>query len=1506
MTMPRKEQIKSVNTKHSPFSYTVTPGTAFTDILTATINPYLITDTPGGAQVDTPAFVFGTNTESFTILAGDSINITVDAGFPILVTFAGTDTTASTISSRINGTVGIPANFSRNLNGRVLLKSPTIGLTSQIVLSDGVPGTLTKLGMVAGTVTGATAPVRGVLTKSPDLYGGVVSLSTTDGKSLVTDCSGIQPILALVANEYLATPIVPGGHPIHGRLTQTTTGYRISYATYLPTRGSVVTDANNSTNPLYPHDFAVLDGTDSFTITIDGTPTVITFPAGPGLTTAQVADRINTLTSAVWMAGGSGLGRAEINGAGVSPFNMSGSDFFTISIDGNPNVNVVFSPADVTAANVAAVINAAIGVQGTASVITDAFSNQTIRIFSNNSNGRTSSIRLIVGQGFTGPSLALNKLGLAPGFYRGFSVANLYGNAEITISNPGRGSIYTLAISGTAQTLGRMGLAAGSFNGSDTSAEEFVSAPSLDWVTPVAFLANSLIQEVLEFGEILASGEATLEQFNQVSTGTNALSSGANESAYVGVSDLTVSPGLRDVGKPVIVGVNGQIPTTYLNTITVQNSKIFKKFIRGNIDVGEVLALVAKIIETPGTNGNALPKSGTFVIDVDPDNTFPAANGFFFRQGRDVNPLNIPFFIQRGGGGPSGANWRASGGYVGNPFAWGSDSNLFNFYDVNTIAAGGGGVIPLTTNTFARTVRVWEQESAGTSLLFNLQARETVTCGDGVNSFGDFNGPTALYQAIAYFTTQTTFNQGKIKLKAGTFTIDAINGTLTIPSNRSITIEGWGAFASVINVAAGVTNATLNAGFSSLHFKDLSVTKAASPFAIVGVAFGANVKVTDCIFSNVTIQLLDATYQLKDSFFSCNSATANRPIIEIVGNSGAIEGPYGAIGCTFNSGQNNAVLRVSAFSALTPLTKFRDILFEDCEMNLMSTTGGGDRMLGNPGVLDVNPNGSNSYLGTGCVIQNILYTNCRVRANTAAGAISTLVYYVPQGNGNSYTTGYRLDIARFEIDGGSWLAPSSNTFFNPFTLLQVAAATSSDGFFGSPMTRASEDGGVFLRDVLFGFDNFTSMTGVNQGKATLDCDDVLWNGVGDTAPTTFPPIDWSAWVINSKYIEIDNVKFVGMSQLGNSGDLAIKWERLYIDGITFSEYKTVGPGAPPLNRIRLRPLNVDDLDPAKRADNCVIKRVNLHGTILPGLGDWVTPLYGSFIGLDPNASAFSRSFNPKVTIDGLLVEKFIQGIFPNPHYVISLNGGATPNSIYTGSQDCYRNITIRNCEISNCGGLFIWNTLADGTNRNISNLVINDNQISGCANAVPLGAISIVCNNNTAPALLNSPIGWDNITIRGNRIQGCTTLGIEVKSNFWADATNNICSSVDISHNTVIANNGGAGFDQIYIGTTSVATNIIYAKQGIIGVCVGNDCSVGPFNGPGQIKLKMRDGAGAQVKYSLDGTGVTTFNIDATSITNTALLRGVYTNIYTATNPAKYEHANTSYMQLNVAILDNS
>jgi hypothetical protein len=1502
MARPRKEQLFSRNTRRSLFPLSVSAGATFSIVAAGTLNPFILTDTQGGAEEDVPAIAVGTTVEPYTIVAADAIIISVDGAAGITVTFGGPDTITSKVVARINGTAGIPANFASNSNGNLILRGPTTGIASTITLSDFVPGTLAKLGLVAGTITGANAATRGVLTKTPDIFGGIVPINLAEGQTLLTSLDEFLPVLRNSSiSSYI--PNIRGGYPVVGRIAAFGVAYRLNYFAKLPTRGQVITGDSS---------FALLDATDSFTIMVNTAISTllftVTFPAPPYLTAAAVADRINDLYRIVANTTAGNPAAASISGKESQPFDITASDGFSISFDGAASIGITFLGTENTAALVAARVNALIGASGTATVVNDGDSNLSVTITSNNTNGRTSSVEII------GETSTTRKLGLPTGKFHGFFCADVYGTGSVRILSPSRGPGSSVTIGGiNPTTLTRMGLTAGVYAGSSTQAYESVALPeptSFGVVFPASpYTIECLIPEVLEFGEIRADYDTILTSFEDSEDGDSTVY-GHNfrfdpaESEPTNVVNSFRSG--KDSGKHALVTDSGTIDTNFLRPSFTYANKFFKKFLRtasGSFEKGDVSHLVANIIETPGTNGNPLAKSSTFVIDVDPDNTFPAANGLFFRQGRDVNPLNIPFFVQRGGGGPSGANWRASGGYVGNPFAWGSDSNLFNFYDVNTIAAGGAGVIPLT-NAFARTVRVWEKESVGTSLLFNLQARDTVTCGDGVSSFGDFNGADALYQAMAYFTSSTTFSQGKIKLKAGTFTLDAINGTLTVPLNRSITIEGWGAIASIISVGVGLATATANVGFSVLQFKDVSITKAAAPFSIMQSSFGAGIKFEDCIVQNVAVQVVDGFYTVESSIFLCNSLTADKPILEIIGSAGGILGPFKATNSTFRSGQNNSVLRVSSANAAVPLTKIRGVLFEDCEMHLMSTTGAAT-MVGNPGVLSVLPNGSNSYLGTGCIITDILYKNCAVRANSAAGAISILVYYVPQGNGLSYASGERLDIARFEIDGGSWLAPSSSTTFNPFTLLQPALATTTDGLLGSPLGRASEDGGIFLRNVLFGFDNFTSITGVNQGKATTDCNDILWDGPGDAAPALAS--EWAAWVLNSRYIDIQDIKFVGMSQLGNSGDLFIKYDKLVIDGISFNEYKQGGPGVAPLFRIKFRSAITDPSD-YNSSQHAIVKNVILNGK--DATTGWCTAAFGSFVHIDPNSAGVVGglpviSARGRVVIDGLIIEGFLLGPFGGPYFpalspAITLNGGATTGSLYTGSVAGYRNITVRNCEISNCGSALVYVSLSDAQFRYISSLVFENNRVIGCAGG------GIVVSSGAEATAGNGYVGWDNVTVSNNYIASCSSFGINISQDFWRYDFLTLSSTVTVVNNTVINNNGSATANQMYIGCRGLAGNVFATnasakRNGPNGILMGNNCALGDALTPGGIQLN---------RWRADGTAVNGLPVTSeigSGGSDLVLLRGSYTDIDdTTVSPNIYRWDDLKYMVFNTALLNSA
>lgn len=78
----------------------------------------------------------GANYPPFSIVAGDTLNISIDTNPPILVTFLAGQTTTSAVVAQINGTPGIPANFAMdNGDGRIRLTSPTIGPPSSIFLN---------------------------------------------------------------------------------------------------------------------------------------------------------------------------------------------------------------------------------------------------------------------------------------------------------------------------------------------------------------------------------------------------------------------------------------------------------------------------------------------------------------------------------------------------------------------------------------------------------------------------------------------------------------------------------------------------------------------------------------------------------------------------------------------------------------------------------------------------------------------------------------------------------------------------------------------------------------------------------------------------------------------------------------------------------------------------------------------------------------------------------------------------------------------------------------------------------------------------------------------------------------------------------------------------------------------------------------------------------------------------------------------------------------------------
>ena len=194
MVQPRKEQVKNLKTRHSRVVYFPVAGESYTEILDANMYSQVISDTPGGAQEDVQAVIVSISPEPYsTIVAGDSITIKVDdpvaTNLPVTVTFITGDISASRIAAQINTALGFDAAL--NDGGTLVLFSTLTGEDGYITIAEVTPGTLTKLGLTAETVTGVEAPNRGIITREVTiepvggsdsiLRGGFIPLRSGDG-----------------------------------------------------------------------------------------------------------------------------------------------------------------------------------------------------------------------------------------------------------------------------------------------------------------------------------------------------------------------------------------------------------------------------------------------------------------------------------------------------------------------------------------------------------------------------------------------------------------------------------------------------------------------------------------------------------------------------------------------------------------------------------------------------------------------------------------------------------------------------------------------------------------------------------------------------------------------------------------------------------------------------------------------------------------------------------------------------------------------------------------------------------------------------------------------------------------------------------------------------------------------------------------------------------------------------------------------------------------------------
>lgn len=488
----------------------------------------------------------------------------------------------------------------------------------------------------------------------------------------------------------------------------------------------------------------------------------------------------------------------------------------------------------------------------------------------------------------------------------------------------------------------------------------------------------------------------------------------------------------------------------------------------------QVQALVGTVLETPGIGGNPLAQANSITLDVDPGASF-SGNGFarvrFNRNGVPVVAFRV--------------NERTNAGGIS---SWETDE-VIRLSDANTVGSTFETVPFSDSPSESDRLRFMEQDPGTNSqtqnMLRSMNARLSVTCGNGTTTFGDFNGATAIRDAIVYAAAVASGQSFRIQVKPGTYTW---SGATTIAGKELIieAIAGGGAGGTEVvinNTFSSTTTAPILVTSGRLQVRGITFTKGdASLLAIKAV--GGVVYCEDCYFSNqsVYMEIDDVTHiqkapelYMRRCMWAMTTAALGKECVILVGSSSATAGlaraGYIFDACSFviTGNANCCPLTIKQGTADSSM---RDITFNDCRMLLGSTTGTTatfDSVTHNCGVVRFDSNGANNKL----TVHDVTWNRCNVFANSTGAGTSSILMHARAALGGTD----RMLVNKLAINGGRWQCPAQDTEIIPFVVCGVTFE-GTNGF--SPFRSIS------LIDLDFGFQVETGgFVAHTNGQATV-------------------------------------------------------------------------------------------------------------------------------------------------------------------------------------------------------------------------------------------------------------------------------------------------------------------------------------------------------------------------------------------------------------------------------------
>jgi hypothetical protein len=505
----------------------------------------------------------------------------------------------------------------------------------------------------------------------------------------------------------------------------------------------------------------------------------------------------------------------------------------------------------------------------------------------------------------------------------------------------------------------------------------------------------------------------------------------------------------------------------------------------------ELKAFQTTLIETP-TLGNPLYGAGPNTLDVHVDAQNVHATGGKFRISFDAGgsyPLSL---VENNG--------------AGRLTHLATTESTFRFYDPNIATMSTPNPIPLSSNTAGQGdayLRVLEVDPTTIgpipSIFQQVNARWTVTVGDGVKTFGDYNGINAINDVLTDCVALNVLRHLVILVKEGTY-----NGFAVNPSTLfELRIEGVGELGFChIDLAATIDATVGNA--PKVVFRNLS-------FGSVGPAtlgtFSRGVVLEDCVLTNLGVALLASVSSELTlcRITRCSIRPSTVPAIWFQAAAGVVcEGIL--VEDSFVEMQGKVpVLRTTL--PVPGVATIQNIRFHRCTLRLFGASIVANNPDQNVGVWEP----TYPVLGATMQVTNIEWRDCAVLANWTLAENASILLLVPVNDAAmlSWTR-----VIQFTIDGGTWSCPRQNTTLTPFYIGPVPYNM------GGSETAVSQ---VSIRNLRWGF------------PAAGGAGYVQPNQIHGRFPTFLGGPGGSPFMVVAEYVELKEVTF--LSNHGQPGNL---------------------------------------------------------------------------------------------------------------------------------------------------------------------------------------------------------------------------------------------------------------------------------------------------------------------------------------------------------------------------------